>query len=151
MPTKHLCVLIHIRIKGEVDTLKQVYALQYFYWPFQGGTSFVIPYCYQILCFMFVFVMLSVCSLQPCDHLLCPTSLLSVALCCVVLSCVFCHSPIWYLSCGTVSIPDLCLPLYFLPLHYNHYVRPLIRLSVQYYACLILWSLLANSQIISPI
>ena len=40
--------------------------VKYFYWPFQGGTSFVDHLCYICL----VFVMLSrVCLLMSCDHL----------------------------------------------------------------------------------
>ena len=59
MQTKYLCVLIHIWIKGEVGAVKPVSALQlkYFYWPFQGGSSFVDRFCW--LCFMLVFVVLS--------------------------------------------------------------------------------------------
>ena len=43
MQTKHLCDLIHILTKGEVcapwNQLSQ--PVKYFYWPFQGGASFV--------------------------------------------------------------------------------------------------------------
>ena len=53
---KHLCVLIHIRIKLKL-VLKHTSAHQYFYRPFQGGASYVDPFCY--FCFMFVFVILS--------------------------------------------------------------------------------------------
>ena len=56
MQTKHLYVLIHIRIKGEVGTVKLVQSLQCFYLPFQGVASFVDPFCY--LCFTFLFIML---------------------------------------------------------------------------------------------
>ena len=54
MRTKHILVLIHIRNKGEVGTIKLVKAFQltYFNWPFQGGASFMDPFCY--LCFEFV-------------------------------------------------------------------------------------------------
>ena len=50
MRTKHLCVLIHIRNKGEVGTEIVLLTVQ-------GGASFVDPFCY--LCFVFVFVILS--------------------------------------------------------------------------------------------
>ena len=54
----HLCILVNIRIKGEVGTVKHV--------PFQGGASFVDPfYC---LCLSLLYCL--VCSLQHCDHLL---------------------------------------------------------------------------------
>ena len=60
MPTKHLFVLTHIRNKGEVGTLYHKTSLSppeifFFYLLFQGGVSFVDPFCY--LCF--VSVMLS--------------------------------------------------------------------------------------------
>ena len=42
MQTKYLRVLIHIWIKGEVGAVKPVKPYsKIFYWPFQGGTSFV--------------------------------------------------------------------------------------------------------------
>ena len=42
-------------------------SVKYFYWPFQGGTSFVDHLCY----FCLMFVMLSrVCLLMHCGHLL---------------------------------------------------------------------------------
>ena len=81
-----------------------------FYRPFQGGASFVDPYCY--LCFTLSLLYCLVRSLQPCDYLLgngSPLGFLDVFLC-------FCHFPngvlgqVWYLI---VSIPDLCLLLYF--------------------------------------
>ena len=52
MQTKYLCVLIHIWINGEVGApLKQLKpsSKSIFYWPFQGGASFVDCVCY--LCF----------------------------------------------------------------------------------------------------
>ena len=71
MLTKLLYVLIQIRIKDEVGTVKHVYALKYFFdSPFQEGGSFMsCMYAFCYLCFLFVYVMLS-CLLQPCDHLL---------------------------------------------------------------------------------
>ena len=47
MQTKYLCVLIHIWIKSEVGApLNLLSPPVKFYWPFQGGTSFV-----DLLCF----------------------------------------------------------------------------------------------------
>ena len=67
MQTKHLCVLIHIWTKDEVGAVKLVKALLYFfYWPFQGGTSFVEHLFFCVLCFS----CLLVCSLLPCGHLM---------------------------------------------------------------------------------
>ena len=72
------------------------------------------PFCY--LCFMFVFVMLPVCSLQPCNHLLGKGYPLGFLVCCVFLLLFFVTFPygvpgqVLYLI---VLIPDLCLPLYF--------------------------------------
>ena len=64
MQTKHLFVLIHIRIKGEVVTVKHVQALQ----------SSKAVLCLWIICVIYVsrlsLLYCLVCSLQPCDHLL---------------------------------------------------------------------------------
>ena len=49
MQTKYLCVLIHIWTKGEVGAVKPIKPpVKYFYWPFQGGTSFVDHSCYSM-------------------------------------------------------------------------------------------------------
>ena len=51
MRTKHICVLIHIGIKGEVGTVKLVKALLFFSnLPFQGGTSFVDIFYLYLFC-----------------------------------------------------------------------------------------------------
>ena len=55
MQTKHLCVLIHIRTKGEVGTVKKFKPSSKNVFTDQGGAFFVDHFCY--LCF--VFVMLS--------------------------------------------------------------------------------------------
>ena len=52
----HLCVLIQIRIKGNVGTVKHV---QYFYWQFEAAASIVDLFFYYYLCFMFIFIMMS--------------------------------------------------------------------------------------------
>ena len=58
MQTKHLCVLIHIWAKGEVwapwNRFKP--SSKIFYWPFQGGASFVnhLCYFYHFFCYAFV-------------------------------------------------------------------------------------------------
>ena len=57
MINKQLCVLIHIRNKGEFSTVKHVKPSC----NFLGGASFVDHFCYFILCFVCL-----VCSLQPC-------------------------------------------------------------------------------------
>ena len=60
--------------------------IKYFYWPFQGGASFVDPLCY--FCLVFVMFSWRVCLLMPC-----------------------CHFPIGILGqvwCMIVLIPDLC-------------------------------------------
>ena len=42
MQIKHLCILIQIRIKGEVGTVYMLNSSSIlFYWPFQGSASFV--------------------------------------------------------------------------------------------------------------
>ena len=82
-----------------------------FYWPFQGGTSFVDLLCFcSVLCLLCLCARLFICALwSPAGKGL--TSWLSV-----VVSTVSCHFPIcilgqvWYLI---VSIPDLCTLTYF--------------------------------------
>ena len=105
---KHLFVLIHIRNKGEVGTLKLVFTLTYFfYWPLHGGASFADPFIY--LCLMFV-VMLS-CLVATCWERAILLALLNV-----MFSCVFITfqcgilGQVWYLI---VWIPDCCLLIYF--------------------------------------
>ena len=61
MRAKHLYVLIHIRNKGEIGTIKHVYGLQYFYWLFQGGATSVDSVC--SLCFIICLSYYIVCSL----------------------------------------------------------------------------------------
>ena len=68
--------------------------VKYFYWPFQGGTSFVDHLCY----FCLVFVMLSrVCLLMPCDHLGWP---LGSRLWCLFVWLSLTHVVSW-VRCGT--------------------------------------------------
>ena len=57
MQTKYLCVLIHIRIKGEVGAVNWFKpSSKIFYCPFQGGSSFV-----DLLCFCSVLCLLCLC------------------------------------------------------------------------------------------
>ena len=89
MQTKYLCVLIHIWIKGEIGAVNRFKPFsKIFYWPFQGGTSFVDRLCFFCLVFAMPFV--SVCLYVPCGHLLgkgwpigfrfwCPTVSLSLS------------------------------------------------------------------------
>ena len=88
---------IHIRNKGELGTIQLIQALscKYFYWPFQGGVSFVDHFCYYVSCVSCFLV----CSLQPCGHLK------GLAF---WLSCVWCFIVFWSLLhvgswvwCGT--------------------------------------------------
>ena len=89
MRTKHLFVLILIRNKGEVGSIKQY---KIFYSQFQGGASFVGPYCYLFhVCHAFLFVH---CSLVvSCWEL---ADLL--ALLYVIFSCIFVTFP-----CGVLG------------------------------------------------
>ena len=77
-----------------------------FYWPFQGGTSFVDLLCFcSVLCLLFF---VRVCLYVLCGHLLGKGWPLGSRLWCLLWVC---HFPIgilgqvWYLI---VSIPDLC-------------------------------------------
>ena len=88
-----------------------------FYWPFQGGTSFVDLLCFcSVLCFL---CFVRVCLYVLCGHLLGKGWPLGSRLWCLLWVC---HFPIgilgqvWYLI---VSIPDLCTITYFSKLR-NH-------------------------------
>ena len=65
MQTKYLCVLIHIWIKGEVGTFNRFKpSSKIFYWPFQGGTSFVDLLCFcSVLCLLCFCARLFICAL----------------------------------------------------------------------------------------
>ena len=82
-----------------------------FYWPFQGGTSFVDPLCFcSVLCLL---CFVRVCLYVLFGHLLGKGWPLGSRLWCLLWVC---HFPIgilgqvWYLI---VSIPDLCTITYF--------------------------------------
>ena len=82
-----------------------------FYWPFQGGTSFVDLLCFcSVLCLL---CFVHVCLYVLCGHLLGKSWPLGSRLWCLLRVC---HFPIgilgqvWYLI---VSIPDLCTITYF--------------------------------------
>ena len=82
-----------------------------FYWPFQGGTSFVDLWCFcSVLCLL---CFVRVCLYVLCGHLLGKGWPLGSRLCCLLWVC---HFPIgilgqvWYLI---VSFPDLCNLTYF--------------------------------------
>ena len=82
-----------------------------FYWPFQGGTSFVDLLCFcSVLCLL---CFVRVCLFVLCGHLLGKGWPLGSRLWCLLWVC---HFPIgilgqvWYLI---VSIPDLCTLTYF--------------------------------------
>ena len=66
-----------------------------FYWPFEGGASFVDHLSYLCL----VFVMLRICSLLPCGHLLGKGWPLGSCLWRLI---VFCQFPMWYPRSGVV-------------------------------------------------
>ena len=100
MQTKYLCVLIHIWIKGEVGApLKRLKpSSKIFYWPFQGGTSFVDLLCFcSVLCLLCLCALLFICALwSPAGKGL--TSWLSF----VVSNCEFVTFPlVSWVGCGT--------------------------------------------------
>ena len=93
-----------------------------FYWPFQGGTSFVDLLCFWSVLCLLCFV--HVCLYMLCGHLLGKGWPLGSRLWCLLWVC---HFPIgilgqvWYLI---VSIPDLCTITY-LNCVYNWYISTL--------------------------
>ena len=89
-----------------------------FYWPFQGGTSFVDHLCFFLFCFCYAFVL--------CGHLLVKGWPLCSRLCCPLWVCHFpigILSQVWYLI---VLIPDLCT------LTYLHQVMIYCELHIKY-------------------
>ena len=66
MQTKHLCVLIHIRINGEVGTVKLIYASSNFITDRPKAVLLLWIFC--IICICLYHIVMSV--LQPCGHLL---------------------------------------------------------------------------------
>ena len=59
MRTKHLSILIHNSIKGEVSTVKHVYALQNFFLTDRSKAVLLLWIFFCYLCFVFVFAILS--------------------------------------------------------------------------------------------
>ena len=100
MQTKYLCVLIHIWIKGEVGAPLNRFkpSSKIFYWPFQGGSSFVDLLCFcSVLCLLCLYARLFICALwSPAGKGL--TSWISF----VVSNCEFVTFPLVFLvGCGT--------------------------------------------------
>ena len=68
-----------------------------FYWPFQGGTSFVDLLCFFLSCVCYAFV--GVCLFVPCGHLLGKGWPLGSLLWCLTVSLSLSH---WYPGSGVV-------------------------------------------------
>ena len=103
-----------------------------FYWPFQGGTSFVDLLCFcSVLCLL---CFVRVCLYVLCGHLLGKGWRLGSRLWCLLWVC---HFPIgilgqvWYLI---VSIPDLCTLTYF-----NSWIRKYSHFYIQK-TCALAWN-----------
>ena len=86
--------------------------VKYFYWPFQGGASFMDHLCY----FCLVFVMLS---LMPCGHLLGKGWPLGSRLWCLIVKLSLSH---WYPGSGVVldCIDSWSLPFFLLLYREKH-------------------------------
>ena len=108
MRTKHPCVLIHIKIKGEVGAVKHVYVLQYFILTVSRRCSF----CGSFLQFMFHGCLCNAVLFVPCSLVATcwgrdlPLGSLGY----VVFLFFFCHGSgvVFFIE----SIPELCR-LYF--------------------------------------
>ena len=90
-----------------------------FYWPFQGGTSFVDLLCLFLSCVCYVYV--HVCLYVLCGHLLEKGWPLGSRLCCLTVSLSLSH---WYPGSDVVLnfIVSLSLHPYLLCTH-SHYVE----------------------------
>ena len=112
MQTKYLCVLIHIWINGEVGTVKPVKpSSKIFYWPFQGGTSFVdLLWVFSVLCLLFLCERLFI---SACGHLLGKSWPLVSCLWCPSVSLPLSH---WYPGSGVLldCVDSWSLHLYLL-------------------------------------
>ena len=112
MQTKYLCVWSTSELRVRLAPLTRFKpSSKIFYWPFQGGTSFVDLLCFcSVLCLL---CFVRVCLYVLCGHLLGKGWPLGSRLWCLLWVC---HFPIgilgqvWYLI---VSIPDLCTLTYF--------------------------------------
>ena len=122
MLTKHLCVLIHIRIKGEVGTVKlEVFHLWTFFAIrrcFFCGSFFVTKAAFLLRIFFVICVCLchAVMSASCSFVVACWESADLLAVLCMMFPCAFVTftfgvlGHMWYLI---VWIPDLCLLSYF--------------------------------------
>ena len=114
-------VLLRVRIKP---------SSKIFYWPFQGGTSFVDLLCFcSVLCLL---CFVRICLYVLCGHLLGKGWPLGSRLWCLLWVC---HFPIgilgqvWYLI---VSIPDLCNLITFLYL-FTFYINFQRSVCIKHY------------------
>ena len=113
MQTKHLCVLIHIWTKGEVDA--QVNRFK----PSSKTFLLTVPrrcfFCGSFMIFLscFCYTLMLVCLLMPCGHLLGKGWPLGSRLWCLIVTLSLSH---WYPRPGVVqivSIPGRCPLSYF--------------------------------------
>ena len=125
-----VCVFFHIWTKGEVGApWNRFKPSSFFYWPFQGGTSFVDLLCFLSCgCFAFVCVSLYV----PCDHLLGKGWPLGSCLWCLTVSLSLSH---WYPGSGVVldCIDSWSLHPYFVSLGPSVILRICQRQHAMYY------------------
>ena len=99
MQTKHVCVLINIWTMGEFGAPFNRFkpSSKIFYWPFQGGTSFVDLLCFFVSCVCYAFV--CVCLYVPCGHLLGKGWPLDSPVWCLTVSLSLSH---WYPGSGVI-------------------------------------------------
>ena len=91
--------LINIRTMGEVGAPLNLFKspVKYFYWPFQGGASFLDHLCY--FCLIFCYAFMRVCLLMPCRHLLGKGWPFGSRLLCLTVKLSLSH---WYPGSGVV-------------------------------------------------
>ena len=84
--------------------------MKYFYWPFQGGTSFVDHLCFYVSCVYHAFESVHCCLVVTCWDRADLSALFGDVYCIFVTFPWYILGQVWYLF---VSFPDLCRLSYF--------------------------------------
>ena len=137
MQTKHLFGLILIWTKGEVGSPLNRFKpfSKIFYWPFQGGTSFVDLVCFFLSCVCYACV--RICLYVPCGHLLGKDWPLGSRLWCITESLLLSHligilGQVWYLILSILIFAPLLTLKIFTFTYYMLIFRIALYRLIQY-------------------